>query len=213
MQNRSAVRADRLWLIGEEFASDKGAVRIRPIFIVALCFAVAGGALAFVVGGGTSRYERLQAAMAAQRKALDEQLATGRPHLPETIAAIDSLRLRSGFRRFTTQCEPGYVRCYVVTHPPNIVAPEIPRLLRSIGGESDRMLPAYRDAGLKYRCMTSPVHAWSVICTGLVLLDHNEIGVVLGPHFLCADSLTRCRFSGESQILFTIPATGSPTSP
>lgn len=188
-------------------------MRVRPIFIVALCLAVVGGVLAYALRGGKSRYERLQAAIPAEQKALDAQLAAGRPYLPKTIASIDSLELRRGFRRFTARCQSEYVRCYLVAQPPRAAASDLPGLLRSIGADTDPALPAYRDLASINACRTSRFHAWFVTCTYLALLHGNEIAVLLDPHLRCGSDTAHCRFSGQTQILFTIPAMGPRPSP
>jgi type II secretory pathway pseudopilin PulG len=101
-------------------------MRVRPIFLVGLCLAVVAGVLALTLGGGKTRAERFQAAVLAEQNAQQAQWAAGRPFLPETIAAIDLLKLHRGVRRLTTGCQVGFVRCYLVEQPPGVAALELP---------------------------------------------------------------------------------------
>lgn len=177
-------------------------MRVRPIFVVALLIVIVAGILVLALRGGESRSELISA---AEQKALNAQFAAGRPYLPATIAAIDSLKLRQGIRRLTAGCPSGYMRCYFLPQTPRVVAPELAGLLRSIGANTRRTVPPFR--GLVEGCTRKPDEALKVLtCTDMALLDHNEVAVLLGPVLDCGHDAVQCRFSGHTEILFTIPA-------
>lgn len=176
---------------------------------------VVAGGVTVAVRGGQSRAQRFESALRAEERVSRAQEAAGRPYLPETITAIQSLKSRPGFRALVTGCQ--LTRCFVDAQPPAAAASELPGLLESIGANTTPTVPevvGVRVARRRWnlnRCTHGLVHPALVTCTYLALLHHNDALVFLGPYIRCSPA--PCRLTHETEINVSVPGIADSPTP